>query len=175
MQSVQSEIELCRNEYKRQRVLEQIVAKRVLKRPGTKKWHLVFFFSFIPIFILCSVILCFTLRIGFTSKLLITFLVIVLTVELYLRFCLIQAVKCYQSYAKDETRRRCLCIPSCSEYAIISLKRVFPLILALLKIRKRLYVTCDGIDYKVDFPLKKMNEPSDYYIFSISDTPKASK
>ena len=77
--------------------------------------------------------------------------------ELYIRFCLLQTVKCYQHYAKEETRRRCMCIPSCSEYAIICLEKIFPLAIALMKIRIRLYKTCRGEDYKLDFPLKNLN------------------
>lgn len=67
------------------------------------------------------------------------------------RFLLIKAVECYQHYAKEETRRRCLCMPTCSEYAIAVLKR-FPLPKALRMIRKRLYVTCRDGQYKKDFP-----------------------
>ncbi|MBO5712845.1 MAG: membrane protein insertion efficiency factor YidD [Clostridia bacterium] len=83
---------------------------------------------------------------------------ILLLFETYLRFCFIILVKRYQAVAKEETRRRCKCVPSCSEYAILSLKKIFPLLLALLKIRKRLFKTCNGEEYKIDFPLKKMGE-----------------
>ncbi|MBQ7392190.1 MAG: membrane protein insertion efficiency factor YidD [Clostridia bacterium] len=157
MQNIQSEIEFCRKEYKRQKMLEQIVLKRARKRPTTLKWYLALLLAFVPLFIFCAIYLYTILQIAFVLKLLVAFFVILLTVEIYFRYCLIQAVKCYQHYAKDETRKRCLCIPSCSEYAIISLKRIFPLIIALIKIRNRLYVTCDGQEYKVDFPCKKMN------------------
>lgn len=157
MQNIQSEIEFCRKEYKRQKMLEQIVLKRARKRPTTPKWYLALLLAFVPLFIFCAIYLYTILQIAFVLKLLVAFFVILLTVEIYFRYCLIQAVKCYQHYAKDETRKRCLCIPSCSEYAIISLKRIFPLIIALIKIKNRLYVTCDGQEYKVDFPCKKMN------------------
>ena len=61
----------------------------------------------------------------------------------------------YQHYAGEKVRRRCLCIPSCSENAILCLRR-YPLIWALMKIRKRLYKTCKE-EYKLDFPSKRMN------------------
>lgn len=157
MQSSQSQIELCRREYKRQKILEQIVQKRPQNRPSTEKWQVTLLLLFIPPFIFLEIYLYVILPITIVHRLLIFLFLIFLTVELYIRFCLIQAVKCYQHYAKNETRRRCLCIPSCSEYAILSLKRVFPLIIALLKIRKRLYVTCKGEEYRVDFPFEKMN------------------
>ena len=57
--------------------------------------------------------------------------------DFYLRFLGIKAVECYQHYAKEETRRKCLCVPSCSEYAILCLKK-YELIKALLKIKKRI-------------------------------------
>ncbi len=64
-------------------------------------------------------------------------------------FC-IKLVECYQHYAKEETRRRCSCKPTCSEYSILVLKK-YCLIVALIKIRKRLFHTCNG-EYKIDFP-----------------------
>jgi len=157
MQNLQEEIEFFRKEYRRQKALEKIVNKRELKRPKTKKWQVVLLLSFVPVMIPGAVLLSVFLKISLFMKITLSLLSILFIIEIYLRFCLIQVVKCYQHYAKDETRRRCLCIPSCSEYAALSLKRIFPLTLALLKIRKRLYVTCDGEEYKVDFPCKKMN------------------
>ena len=63
----------------------------------------------------------------------------------------IKLVECYQHYAKEETRRKCLCMPTCSEYAIAVLKK-YCLVIALCKIHKRLFKTCkDGI-YKKDPP-----------------------
>ncbi len=67
-----------------------------------------------------------------------------------LRLLLISLVKCYQHYASDRLRRYCLCIPSCSEYAIAVLKK-YLLVIAVYKIVYRLVVTCDG-EFKVDRP-----------------------
>ena len=151
---MQNEIKSIRNEYKRQKRLENYNLNRPLYRPKTKKWEVVmswvllllllFFvpwgFSFIGINTAYKIIICITLE----------FLII----EIFFRSCLIIMVKCYQHYAKETTRRRCKCIPSCSEYAVLSLKKIFPLLLALLKIRKRLFYTCKE-EYKIDFPNKK--------------------
>lgn len=71
--------------------------------------------------------------------------------EVLLRIIGIKIVECYQHYAKEETRRRCLCVPSCSEYAILCFKK-YELVYALLKIRKRLFVTCKGTEYIIDNP-----------------------
>ena len=66
-------------------------------------------------------------------------------------FIAIKAVECYQHYAKEETRRRCMCKPTCSEYAIAVLKKHFILI-ALRKIKVRLFSTCKSGNYKIDMP-----------------------
>ena len=63
----------------------------------------------------------------------------------------IKAVECYQHYAKETTRRRCLCMPTCSEYAILVL-REYPFMKALRMIRIRLKRTCKGTVYKIDYP-----------------------
>ena len=153
-----AEIEYFRQQYKRQKTLEKIVNARVLNRPKTKKWQVAAEFAALPFFIAGAITAAVLLIsephwrfIALSSFFLFLF-------EVYLRFCLVQAVRCYQHYADAETRRRCKCIPSCSEYAAIALKRVFPLAIALFKIRKRLLHTCNGEEYKVDFPCKKMGE-----------------
>ena len=151
-------IEFFRNQYKRQKKLEKIVNSRILQRPKTKKWQVMASFIILPFLLILDIFICLSLNLLIFYRILILISSIILIFELYIRFCLFLTVKSYQHYAKEETRRRCKCIPSCSEYAIISLKRVFPLLLALLKIRKRLYVTCDGEDYKIDFPTKKTGE-----------------
>ncbi len=37
----------------------------------------------------------------------------------------IKLVECYQHYARIDIRRACLCMPTCSEYAISVLKNIF--------------------------------------------------
>ena len=149
-----TEIDQFRKEYKRQKRIEEIVLSRVLSRPKIKKWHVCMFFAiyFAIIAIIIGALL--SIKLIPLYKILLSLLLIIFISESYLRFCLIQVVKCYQHYASDEVRRTCKCVPSCSEYAIYSLKAIFPLMLALLKIRKRLYVTCDGKEYRIDFPTK---------------------
>ena len=157
MSSIQADIDLCRKEHQRQRKLEQIVSQRQLKRPKQKKWQVVLLFSIAPLLLLGASFIPFLFPTTTIFKILLFIPLLLFTFELYIRFCLLQAVKCYQHYAKKETRRRCMCVPSCSEYAIICLKKIFSLTIALIKIRIRLYKTCKGEDYKLDFPFKKMN------------------
>lgn len=68
-----------------------------------------------------------------------------------LRFLGIVAVKCYQHHASEERRRRCLCKPTCSEYAILCFRK-YIFLYAIIKIYKRLFKTCKGEDYKIDWP-----------------------
>ena len=152
------ELDFYRKEYERQKKLERIVNSRVLIRPNVKKWQVATCFAILPFLLFAFLFFSLTITFSTETKILLVILDIIFVIEVYLRVCLIMLVKYYQKTAKEETRRRCLCIPSCSEYALISLKRLFPLTLAFLKIQKRLFVTCDGKEYKIDFPTKKMGE-----------------
>ena len=155
---MQREIELFRKEYKKQKKLENIINSKILVRPNVKKWHVAVSFAVLPFLILFMILTPCLLNISLIYKISITLIFLLLIVEVYVRFLLIIIVKRYQAVASEEIRRRCKCIPSCSEYAIICLRKIFPLFIALLKIRKRLYKTCNGEEYKIDFPLKKMGE-----------------
>ena len=70
---------------------------------------------------------------------------------LFLKKICIKSIECYQHYAKEETRRKCVCIPSCSEYSIAVLKK-YNIFKALNKIRIRLFKTCGGYGYMRDEP-----------------------
>lgn len=152
------DIDLFRREYARQRKLEAIVAGRSLNRPNINGRQAAALFAGLPLLLFAVVFPCAVYAPGPIAKTLLSVAAVVIVAETYLRLCLVATVKLYQKRAKDETRRRCKCIPSCSEYAVLALKHVFPLALALTKIRKRLYVTCNGDGYKIDFPTKKENK-----------------
>lgn len=134
-----------------QKRLEEYQQRRNLSRPQTTKLYVV----------LCGVLLCVLLSVvlvlfvffdnSLWLKLLISITYIVIIMETYGRFLAIKVVECYQHYATEEKRRRCKCVPSCSEYAILCLKK-YELIYALIKIRKRLFVTCKGFDFIIDDP-----------------------
>lgn len=67
---------------------------------------------------------------------------------LTLKYIFIWFIRIYQRYAKSETRLRCCYTPSCSEYAILALKK-YGLIIGSIKAVKRL-LRCSppgGIDY----------------------------
>lgn len=67
------------------------------------------------------------------------------------RFICIDCVMLYQHYAPEEIRRRCLLKPTCSEYAIIALKK-YGTIIGGCKIIYRLKFKCRGFYYYVDEP-----------------------
>ncbi len=157
MSSVQVGIDICRKEYIKQKKLEEIINNKQLIRPNVKKWQVILLLSALPLLLFGEILFAFILPTEAIFNIFVFVLLLVVTFELYIRLCLLQAVRCYQHYASEETRRKCMCVPSCSEYAIICLRKIFPLILALSRIRIRLYKTCKGEDYKLDFPLKKMN------------------
>lgn len=75
----------------------------------------------------------------------------VLTGILSIRKAMIGAIKLYQHYADEDVRRRCVCKPTCSEYAIIVLKK-YGVLIGIYKIYIRLFKTCFGTVYKIDEP-----------------------
>ena len=75
---------------------------------------------------------------------------IFLLLLLGLKRILILCVACYQHYAPEEYRRMCLCKPTCSEYALIVLKK-HNLFKAMYLIYVRLTRTCRDT-YKIDYP-----------------------
>ncbi len=70
---------------------------------------------------------------------------------LLLRPAAIGCVRLYQHYASEDLRRRCLFKPTCSEYAILAIKK-YGLIIGLIKIYIRLFYKCSGNIYRIDYP-----------------------
>ena len=138
--------------YNRKKEIEGYQEKRILVRPKTTKLsvvvHVFLFFGVITgVAVLLFVVSQLVLWIKITAFI----LCLIGLSESYCRIIAVKVVECYQHYAKEETRRRCKCIPSCSEYAILCLRK-YELIYALIRIRKRLFITCKGFDYIVDNP-----------------------
>jgi len=79
--------------------------------------------------------------------------VVIVLVELIfcLKYAVIGAVKLYQHYAPEEIRRRCLFMPTCSEYTIMAVKK-YGVIVGLLKSYIRLFYRCRGNIYMIDYP-----------------------
>jgi putative component of membrane protein insertase Oxa1/YidC/SpoIIIJ protein YidD len=67
------------------------------------------------------------------------------------KYAVIGAIKLYQHYAPEEIRRRCLFKPTCSEYAIMAVKK-YGCIIGLCKSYFRLFYRCKGNIYQIDYP-----------------------
>lgn len=134
-----------------QQLLEEYIKTRPLARPKTKVstvflWLFVYFI--VGFFVASAIIfLCqinkFRWAVFILSYLLFAFI--------FAKKISIKAIECYQHYASEDLRRLCLCVPSCSEYAIEVLKK-YTLFTAYRKIYIRLVKTCRGGKYKLDPP-----------------------
>ncbi len=127
------------------------VTTRKLIRPKTTYWCVIFIFA---LYLILPFIVGFGIKkvFSFENNVWLIFLTTYLISSIcFSNFLCIKVIECYQHYAKEETRRRCLCKPTCSEYAICVLKKYF-IFIALYKIYKRLFKTCQGGFYKIDFP-----------------------
>ena len=143
---------------KQQKILVQLITSRKIIRPVVKKAHIICAFLILILSIVFIVWLCLTAKLNELSKLFIFLIYLLLFFEVYARFVLILIIKIYQRHAREDIRRRCICLPSCSEYSIISLRTIFPLVFALAKIIKRLVDTCKGEKYVLDYPIKRDEE-----------------
>lgn len=146
-----SEFQISLDHQEEQLRLFRYQNSRELPRPKTKKIDVAIAISiFILLLTVCIALNC-IVEVPLLYEIFVSILVYALLMEFSLRYIGIKLVECYQHYATEETRRKCMCIPSCSEYAILCLKK-FELIYALIKIRKRLFITCKGNDYIIDSP-----------------------
>lgn len=147
--------------------LEQDIAAayclfRPLNRPNTNWMTAVLYIisiSFLSLVI--STLLCLVLKtVGILSinelnniKILITIYILVFSVItlLTLKMTLIGLVHLYQHYAPEWMRRRCMCMPTCSEYMILAIRKYGPFV-GTYKGIKRLTKKCSGIVFKIDYP-----------------------
>lgn len=96
--------------------------------------------------LIISLLTC-NMDIGFCDILIVTLLLSVLA---FTKRILILFIELYQHYASDEMRRRCVCQPSCSDYAIIALKK-YNVFKAIRLIYNRLE-RCYGSELIIDYP-----------------------
>ncbi len=134
-----------------QKELEKIVSNRKLNIPRTTKFSVILLIGFLIILLIGFVFSIIYIPFDFYLKIIVIISFALLFIEVGIRILSIWIIKCYQHYAKEETRRRCLCIPSCSEYSIMCLKK-YPLTISYIKIYKRLFKTCKGEMYLIDKP-----------------------
>lgn len=138
--------------YHEQKSLEAYQQRRPLPKPETTKLTVAMYLGLLIVILIGLSWLLFVFSpLQAWANALIFLLLLICLAESYGRLLGIKIVECYQHYAPEETRRKCKCVPSCSEYAILCLKK-YELIYALQKIRKRLFITCKGFDYILDDP-----------------------
>lgn len=77
-------------------------------------------------------------------------IVLALMVLIFLKKICLRLIELYQRYAPEETRRRCTMMPSCSEYALLALKK-YNVFKGLYKTYIRLTTKCKG-SYIIDYP-----------------------
>lgn len=77
--------------------------------------------------------------------------VLLLAGAIFGRKAAIGAIHLYQRYAPEAVRRKCLFKPTCSEYAILAIRK-YGLIVGLIKSYKRLFRRCKGRIYRIDYP-----------------------
>ena len=77
----------------------------------------------------------------------VTFVILCLTV----RWFAIDCIRLYQHYAPEQIRRRCILMPSCSEFAILAIKR-YGFILGCIMAYYRLNFRCRGNINRIEYP-----------------------
>lgn len=109
---------------------------------------LAFIVSAITLCIIVSGVLCHLTKINFWGIFEVCINVILIC---FARSVAVFIIHVYQRYAPEEMRRKCKCIPSCSEYALIALdKYIWPI--AFYKIWYRVTRTCSKSGYHIDYP-----------------------
>ncbi len=148
----EKEIDIHSDEFwKEQERLERYIQVRPLPRPKTTIFSvLAWIFTYLFISVLVAVTAIYAFQIA-NYKWLVYLGSYIVFAFLFLKRICIKSIECYQHYAKEETRRKCVCIPSCSEYSIAVLKK-YNVFKALHKIRIRLFKTCGGYGYLHDEP-----------------------
>ncbi|MDR0313188.1 MAG: membrane protein insertion efficiency factor YidD [Treponema sp.] len=131
-------------------IARDYVLKRKLIRPKTNILSAVIFSSFLLLvsFIMSIIVKLVFVHIPFTFVFLFA---LFLMMFIFLKKIIIGTVEIYQHYMPEQFRRRCLCMPTCSEYMILAVKKYG----ALKGMRRGLYrliYICRGGDYKIDYP-----------------------
>ena len=123
-------------------IVREYVLLRPLKRPKTNILHLIALL--ILYIVICFCLSKYIIYITQTKNQIFVFFITYFVVFLCIgRLTLTVVVKCYQRYAPEKIRRKCRCMPTCSEYAIAVLKK-HCLFVAVYKIINRVFYTCKG-------------------------------
>lgn len=123
--------------------VKDYVLKRPLYRPKTNVFTviaIIFIYGALSFLTAYGIIALFFIQ---RLKWLVYACVYLVNLCLIINYIGIKIVECYQHYASEERRRKCVCKPTCSEYAIAVLWK-YNIFKALKKIHIRLHETCKG-------------------------------
>jgi len=131
------------------KIVSDYVLKRELPRPKTNIINAAYFFSLL---LLVCFVISMIMKFLFEKipSMLVFILVFFLISFILLKKIIIGMVELYQHYMPEELRRRCLCMPTCSEYMILSVEK-YGALKGLRKGMYRLMHTCRK-EYKIDYP-----------------------
>ena len=108
--------------------LVNTIENRTLTRPGTNMKHVWACLIILVIFYFVLGITTLLIKIDDLYKIIVFVGSSLIFNEFFIRFFGIKLIECYQHYAADEVRRNCRCLPSCSEYSILVLKKYMVII-----------------------------------------------
>ena len=77
--------------------------------------------------------------------------IVLLAVAACSRTIVIGMIQLYQHYAPEDIRRRCLFKPTCSQYAILAVRK-YGVVVGLLRSYDRTFNRCVGRTYQIDWP-----------------------
>lgn len=137
---------------------QELVRKYVIERPLYRP-PITYFKAFLLFFLVmvCSIIFFFALLFLLemfeikVNKKIFFFLFYGVMFFIFARWFAILCIQLYQHYAPEEVRRRCLLKPTCSEYAIIVIKK-YGFLIGGIKTWLRLNYKCRGNVYYIDEP-----------------------
>lgn len=87
----------------------------------------------------------------FIRFVLFTVIVLAIMTLAFSRVILIGCIHLYQHYACEDLRRSCVFKPTCSEYAILALRK-YGVLIGSIKTFDRLWNRCRGSIFRIDYP-----------------------
>jgi len=132
------------------KIVRDYVLRREITRPKTNILDAAYFLSFL--LLVCFIVsITMKLLFGSISFMFVFILVFFSMMLIFLKKIIIGIVEIYQHYMPESFRRRCLCMPTCSEYMILAVRK-YGALKGVFKGLYRLIHICRGIDYKIDYP-----------------------
>ena len=137
-----------------QELVRKYVIERPLYRPPVTygKAFAIVFAAVICMATIAVAVFFLLLLLGFSFNVFFYIAIYVFLIALiFLRRLAVLCIRLYQHYASEEVRRRCLLKPTCSEYAIIVIKK-YGFVIGFIKTWIRLVCKCRGNVYYIDEP-----------------------